>query len=64
VYQITHSREGKIVEFSPLQIVIKDLKDPKHILATGVVDDITTLCRFHNFGSSYLPSVLLLIVMT
>jgi hypothetical protein len=34
VYQITHSSEGKIIEFSPHQVVIKDLKDPKHVLAT------------------------------
>jgi hypothetical protein len=43
VYQITHSGEGKIVEFSPHQVVIKDLKDPKHVLATGIVDDINRL---------------------
>jgi hypothetical protein len=43
VYQITHSGEGKTVEFSPHQVVIKDLKDPKHVLATGIVDDITKL---------------------
>ena len=29
VYQITHSGEGKIVEFSPHDVVIKDLKDPR-----------------------------------
>ena len=29
VYQITHSGEGKIVEFSPHDVVIKDLRDPK-----------------------------------
>jgi hypothetical protein len=57
VYQITHSSEGKIVEFSPHQVVIKDLKNPKHVLATGIVDDITRLYRFDNFGSSTLPSV-------
>eukprot|EP00253_Pinus_taeda_P032314 PITA_32314 len=34
VYQITHSGEGKIVEFSPHDVVIKDLRDPKKILAT------------------------------
>jgi hypothetical protein len=27
VYQITHSSEGKIVDFSPHQVVIKALKD-------------------------------------
>jgi hypothetical protein len=34
VYQITHSGEGKTIDFSPHQVVIKDLKDPKHVLAT------------------------------
>lgn len=57
VYQITHSGEGKIVEFSPHQVVIKDLKNPKHVLATGIVDDVTRLYRFDNFGSSTLPSI-------
>ena len=52
VYQITHSGEGKTIEFSPHQVVIKDLKDPKHVLATGIADDITRLYKFDNFGSS------------
>jgi hypothetical protein len=56
VYQITHYSEGKIVEFSPHQVVIKDLKDPQHVLANGIVD-ITRLYKFDNFGSSYFPSV-------
>jgi hypothetical protein len=43
VYQITHSGEGKTVDISPHQVVIKNLKDPKHVLATGIVDDITGL---------------------
>ena len=29
VYQITHSVEGKFVEFSSHDVVIKDLRDPK-----------------------------------
>ena len=57
VYQITHSSEDKIVEFSPHQVVIKDLKDPEHVLATGIVDDITRLYKFDNFGSSSFSSV-------
>eukprot|EP00253_Pinus_taeda_P023024 PITA_23024 len=57
VYQITHSGEGKIVEFSLHDVVIKDLRDPKQILATGIADDSTRLYKFHNFGSSNLPSV-------
>jgi hypothetical protein len=57
VYQITHSGEGKTVEFSPHQVVIKDLKYPKHVLATRIADDITRLYKFDNFGSSTFSSV-------
>jgi transposase InsO family protein len=57
VYQITHSSEGKTVDFPPHQFVIKDLKDPKHVLATGIADDITRLYKFDNFGSSSFSSV-------
>jgi hypothetical protein len=55
VYQITHSGEGKIVEFSPHQVVIKDLKDPKHVPTTVIIDDIIRLYKFDNFESSYFP---------
>jgi hypothetical protein len=57
VYQITHSGEGKTVKFSPNQVVIKDLKDHKHVLATGIVDDITRLYKFDKFRSSSFSSV-------
>jgi hypothetical protein len=57
VYQITHSGEGKTVEFSPHQVVIRDLKDPKHVFATGIADNITRLYKFDNFGSSSFSSV-------
>jgi hypothetical protein len=57
VYQITHSVEGKTIEFSPHQVVIKDLKDLKNVLAIEIVDDITRLYKFDNFGSSYFSSV-------
>jgi hypothetical protein len=60
VYQITHSDEGKIVEISMHQVVIKDLKYPKHVLATKSVGDITRLYKFDNFGSSSLPSVFII----
>ena len=55
VFQITHSGEGKTVEFSPHDVVIKDLRDPRHILAIGIVDDSIRLHKFDNFGSSCLP---------
>ena len=57
MYQITHSGEGKSVLFTPHQVVIWDLKDPRHVLATGSVDDITRLYKIDNFGSSSLPSI-------
>jgi hypothetical protein len=56
VDQITHSGKGKIVEFSPHHVVIKDLKDLEHVLATRIIDDITRLYKFDNFGSSSFPS--------
>jgi hypothetical protein len=54
---IIHSGEGKTVEFSPHKVVIKDLKDPKHVLPTRIVDDITRLLKFDNFFSSSFPSI-------
>jgi len=57
VYQITHSGESKIFEFSPHDVVIKDLRDPRQILATGMADDSTRLYKFNNLGSSTLPLV-------
>ena len=57
IYQITHSGEGKTVTFTPHQVVIKDFKDPQHVLATRIVDDITKLYKFNNFGSSPFSSV-------
>ena len=56
MYQLIHLGEGKTIEFSPNQVVIKDLKYPKHVLATRIVDDITRLYKFDNFGWSYFPS--------
>ena len=64
VYQITHSGEGKTVTFTPHQVVIKDLKNPQNILATGTIDDITRLHKFNKFGSSPFLQFLLLIVIT
>ena len=52
VYQISHSGEGKTIMFTHHQVVIKDFKDPQNVLATRIVDDITRLYTFNNFGSS------------
>ena len=57
VYQITHSDEGKTVMFTPHQVVIKDFKDPQHVLDTIIVDDITRFYKFNNILSSPFPSV-------
>jgi hypothetical protein len=57
VYQITHLGEGKTINISPHQVVIKDIKYPKHVFTTGNADDITRLYKFENFGSSYFPLV-------
>jgi hypothetical protein len=57
VYHVTHSGEGKTVEFPPHQVVIKDLKGSKNFLATGIVDDITRVYMFEHFRSSSFPSV-------
>ena len=54
VYQITHSGEGKIIEFSHHDVVIKDIRDPRHILATDIADDSTRLYKFNKFWSSTL----------
>jgi hypothetical protein len=58
MYHITHLGEGKKIDFSPYQVVIKVLKDLKHVLATRIVDDITRLYKFDNFGSYYFPSII------
>jgi hypothetical protein len=57
VYQITHSGEGKIVYLSPHQVVIKDLKYPRHVLATEIVEYITRLYKFENLEPSSFPLV-------
>ena len=54
---VSNSSEAKSVLFTPHQVVIQNLKDPQHIVATGSVDDITRLYKFDNSGSSFLSSV-------
>ena len=63
IYKITHYGEGKIVLLTPHQVVIRDLKDSQHIVATGSVDDITRLYKFDNLGHCLFHQYLLLIVM-
>ena len=54
---MTHCVEGYIVEFTYHQVVIKDFKDLKHVLATKIVDDIMYFYIFNNYGSSPFPLV-------
>ena len=64
VYQITHFGEGKTMTLTPHQVVIKDFKNPQNVLATGIVDDVTRLYKFNNFGHHLFLQFLLLIVIT
>ena len=52
IYQIFHSSSGKTIEFSPHDVVIQDLHDPKMIVATRSVDSRLCLYRFDGFESS------------
>ena len=52
IYQIFHSGSGKIVEFSPHDMVIRDLHDPEMIVSTGSADYASCLYRFDGFESS------------
>ena len=52
VYQIFHSGSGKTVEFSPHDVVIRDLHDPDLVVATRSVDFASRLYRFDGFESS------------
>ena len=52
IYQIFHSSSRKIVEFSPHDVVIRDLHDPKMIVATGSAEFASCLYKFDGFESS------------
>jgi hypothetical protein len=49
VYQIFHSGSSKIVEFSPHDVVIRDIHEPDLVVATGSVDFASRLFRFDGF---------------
>ena len=57
VFQICHSSSGKIVEFSPHDVVIQDLRDPDLIVAIGSVDLQSHSYQFDGFESSDSTSV-------
>ena len=52
VFQICHSGSEKIVEFSPHDVVIRDLHDPNLIVTIGSVDLQSHLYQFDGFESS------------
>jgi hypothetical protein len=55
IYQYIKSliQVNKIVDFSPHQVVINELKYLKHVIATRMINDITTLCKFDYFGVDF-----------
>jgi hypothetical protein len=53
IFQITHSSDGKIVKFSPHDVVIEDLKDLSIVIASGYVDDSSRMYKFDNFEPSF-----------
>ena len=52
IYQIFHFGFGKIVDFSPHDVVFQDLHDFELIVATRSVDSKSHLYIFHGFESS------------
>lgn len=52
IYQICHSGNGKIVEFSPNEVVIRELHEPAVVLAIGQVDHASRLYKFVCFEPS------------
>ena len=59
MYQFCHLGDGEIITFSSHQVIINDLKDPKHKLGARIVEYITNLYIFEHFGSSSLPLVVI-----
>ena len=52
IYQICHTGNWKTVEFSPNDVVIRELHNPETIVAFGQVDHGSCLYRFVGFESS------------
>jgi hypothetical protein len=64
MYHITHSGEGKTIEFSPHQVVIKDLKYPKHVLELELLMILPGCTSLTTLGHHIFHQFLLLIAMT
>lgn len=52
IYQIFHSGSSKTAEFSPHDVVIRDLHDSDLVVATGSVDIASRLYKFDGFEPS------------
>ncbi|WP_233109404.1 hypothetical protein, partial [[Clostridium] innocuum] len=48
IYQITHGAQGKIVEFTPDYVYIRDM-ETRDVIAMGVVDHTSCLYSFSHF---------------
>ena len=48
IYQITHGAQGKIVEFTPNYVYIRDM-ETRDVIAMGVVDHTSRLYSFAHF---------------
>jgi hypothetical protein len=52
IYQICHSGNGKTVEFSPNDVIIRELQNPDIVVASGKVDHSSRMYKFASFESS------------
>ena len=52
IYQICHSRDGKIIQFSPNNVVVRDPQDLDTIVSYGKVAHGSHLYRFVGFETS------------
>ena len=52
IHHIFHLGSGKIIDFSPHDVIIQELHDFEMIVATGSVDFAFCIYRFNRFESS------------
>jgi hypothetical protein len=55
-YQICHFGNGKIIDFSPNGVVIRELQNPNIVVAYGKVDHSSQLYKFVSFNYPSCPS--------
>jgi len=58
IYQICHSGNGKKIDFSPNDVIIRELQNTYIIVASGIVDHSSRLYRFSSFDTSFGSSFL------